>query len=213
MNWHFFVKHHNPKLVNLLAIQALLICSIFSLFFYSTGFTIYYAVLAAIAVYLVIACLYKLLNLPFYILPNIHGAVYVPTKDEDIQTMLEFARVKKGQKSIDLGAGDGRVVVAFAQAGALADGVELNVDMVEQAEKRLAESKVKHGRVTWQNLWDVDLSEYDIVTIYGIPAIMPALAKKLKRELKPGARVISNQYPFPNWQSKEEKRHVFLYIR
>lgn len=213
MNVKFLLEHINNKLFQLAALQAAIMVAIFTLFFYSVGFAFYYALLAATGVYLAIACLYKLLNLPFYILPKIAGAVYVPTTDAQLETMVSLAKVRKGQKSIDLGSGDGRVVAAFAQKGADAAGVELNSEMVERSEELFAQKNLKNAHVAWQSLWETELSTYDIITIYGVPDIMRNLSKKLKREAKPGALIISNQYPLPKWPVEKEKLGVYLYIK
>ncbi len=212
MKLRFFMEHENAKLVQLYLLQALLIISVLVLFFYSIGFVFYFAILAALIGFLSIAVLFHFLNLPFYILPKISGAVYVPTSEENVQTMVKLAKVKKGMRVIDLGSGDGRVVAAFADAGADAVGVELNPSMVEKAERLLAAQKIKNAKIVWQSLWDVDLGEYDVVTIYAVPSMMKALTKKFRAELRPGTRVISNHYPIPGWTIEAEKNQVFLYI-
>ncbi|MBW7944307.1 hypothetical protein H3C70_02830 [Patescibacteria group bacterium] len=213
MKLRFFFEHQNSKLFQLYLLQALLIISVFTLFFYSVGFAFYYALLAGTGAFLAIACLFRWMNLPFYILPKISGAVYVPTTAEQLEVMVKLAKVKPGERSVDLGSGDGRVVEAFAQAGAVADGLEINPGLVEQSEEYLAENKVKGTKIVWQSFWDADLSDYDIITVYGYPSIMKGLGKKLRAELKPGARVISNQFPFPRWQADQEEDSVYLYIQ
>ena len=64
-----------------------------------------------------------------------------------------------------------------------------------------------------KSFWTVDLSSYDVVVVYGIDYIMERLEKKLLKELKPGTRVISNNFKFPNWQYSKEEDKVFLYIK
>lgn len=213
MKLKFFLEHENSKLLQLYILQAVLIVSVFFLFFYSVGFTFFFALIAAMIGFLAIACLYRWLNLPFYILPKISGAVYIPTSDVDLDVMVKLAKVKHGDKSVDLGSGDGRVVAAFAKAGAKAVGLELNPTLVSKSEELLAEQKLTTAKIFWQSLWDVNLSEYDIVTVYGYPNLMKNLEKKLKAELKPGARVVSNQYPFPHWTPKKQQGKVFVYIQ
>lgn len=213
MNFKFFLEHENSKLVQLYILQAVVIIGVFALFFASVGFSFYYAVLAAVSGFLAIAVLYRWMNLPFFILPMIKGAVYVPTTKEDIEIMLKLAKVKHGEKVVDLGSGDGRVVAAFAKAGAIAEGIELNPSMVAKSEVLLAAQKVTHAKIRWQSFWDADLSSYDVITVYGYPTIMKNLKKKLDRELKPGTRVISNQFPFPGWSLVKQEDKVFLYVK
>lgn len=211
MKWDYFFHHRNPQLLRLTVIQAFLMTAVFSLFFYSTGFTFYYAILAGLACFLAIAALFKFLNLPFFILPGITGPVFLPTQESQLQTMVELAQIKPGQRVIDLGAGDGRVVAAFAAAGAKAVGVELNPDMVQLAEERLAVAKLKDAEVRWESLWEADLAPYDVVVIYGVPAMMKEVGRKCQRELRPGAKVISNHYPIPGWQPVKTENRVYLY--
>jgi len=69
------------------------------------------------------------------------GAVYVPTEDSRAKRMIEFLDIRPGEKIIDLGAGDGRLVIAAANAGAEAHGYEISSALV-----RLAKKKYLHGR-------------------------------------------------------------------
>jgi SAM-dependent methyltransferase len=209
---HFLQSHRNWKLVKLSVIQAVVVIGIFFCFLLTMNVIPYYAFVFAIIGFLALAALFRLLNLPFFILPMIRGPVYVPSSDLQIEKMIKLAKVKKGQKAIDVGAGDGRVVIALSQAGAKVVGVELNPDMVSLAEKNIAEAGQKNAKILWQNFWDVDFSTYDVVTVYGFPSIMSELEAKLIMELRPGARVVTNQYPFPHWELAKKDGKVFLYI-
>jgi len=213
MNVRFFLEHQNSKLFQIYILQAVVIISVFALFFYSVGFTFYFALLAAVIGFLTIACLYRWMNMPFFILPMIKGAVYIPTTDEDIATMLKLVCVKQGERVVDLGSGDGRVVAAFAKAGANAEGIELNPALVARAEELLKVQKVSHTKILWQSFWDADLSSYDVIVLYGYPTIMKNLKKKLDKELKPGTRIVSNQFSFPGWKSEKEYNGVYLYLK
>ena len=63
------------------------------------------------------------------------------------------------------------------------------------------------------NLWKTDFSKFNIVTLYGISYIMPELEKKLLLELKPGSKVTSNTFKFPNWKPSKQIKDVYLYIK
>lgn len=147
-----------------------------------------------------------------FLIPTIKGAIYFPSNKRQIAVMLELAGVKKGECAVDIGSGDGRVVAALAQSGARVDGIELNPILVWY-------SKWKYGRAHqnahfWcKNLWQTNFSEYDVVVLFGMTYIMHDLERKLQRELKPGARVVANSFPFPTWKATQKKDSVYLYTQ
>lgn len=172
-----------------------------------------YFLLFVILLALFIGLLVAFAMMLLFIFPMSRGAVYVPSKDLAIQTMIKLGKVKKGTKSVDLGSGDGRVVAAFAQAGAQADGYEINPWLVFKARRLLRSLGVqKQTSIKMQSYWDVDLGEYDVISVYGITYIMEGLEKKLRSELKPGAVVVSNYFQFPTWKAKREEHGVRQYV-
>lgn len=142
------------------------------------------------------------------------GAPFVKTSDQKLKLMLDLAKIKKGQKVLDLGSGDGKVVIALAKRGACAYGFEINPFLVLLSiwniKRQGLESKAK---IYWKSFWNVDLSSFEVVTIYGVDWIMEGLEKKLKRELKKGSRVVSNYFVFPNWKPYLKRNNVILYIK
>jgi precorrin-6B methylase 2 len=148
----------------------------------------------------------------FYIFPMYRGAVYVPSKPEAIDTMLKLAKLKPGMKVTDLGCGDGRVVLAFAEAGAIAHGYEVNPLLVWRAKRAINKAGLgNRAFVHLKSYWDVDLSAFDVVTVYGITYIMESLEEKLIDELRPGAKVLSNYFTFPNWKKSKTLEGIHLY--
>jgi cyclopropane fatty-acyl-phospholipid synthase-like methyltransferase len=137
---------------------------------------------------------------------------FVPSSTDRLNTMIELSSVKPGQKTLDLGSGDGRVVIAMAKAGAEAHGFEVDPKLIEEARKNIAEEGLEgKAFIHSKNFWDGDLGEYDVVTVYGITSIMGRLEAKLKNELRPNAKVVSNYFTFPNWEPEEVKEKVYLY--
>lgn len=158
----------------------------------------------------IIALAYLVFNIlvPFFF----RGIFYVPSKREKIKKMIELANIKQGELACDLGSGDGRLVIALAQAGAEAHGYEINPLLVILAKFRIR--KAGHSGkafIHWKNFWQVDFSKFDVITIYGMSFVMKRLEKKLKHELKPNARVVSNAFPFPNWPPSQKAGRVYLY--
>lgn len=128
-------------------------------------------------------------------------APYIPSPQEVVDRMLTAARVKPGETVYDLGSGDGRIIITAAQKfHAHAVGIELRGDLCKSTEARLKslglENQVKliHG-----NLLKVDLSPADVVTLYLLTSSNERLRPNLEKYLKPGARVVSNDYEIRGW--------------
>jgi len=139
------------------------------------------------------------------------GAIYVPTKKEKMLEMIKLAEVKKGDKAVDLGSGDGRLVIALAKKGVEAHGYEINPFLFFLSKRNIKKAKVK-ASVHFANFWKKDLSQFNVVTLYGMNHVMGKLEQKLKKELKPNSKVVSNSFDFPNLKPKKEKDSVYLYI-
>lgn len=172
---------------------------------------LYYAFILLLALLFVSLLIFMFLTM-LYILPMARGAVYVPSKPEAIEAMIKLANIKKGVKVAELGSGDGRVAIAFAQVGAEVDGYEVNPLLVLRARRNVAKAGLqKQVKILTKSYWDADLSEYDVVSVYGITYIMKDLSKKLRTELRPGAVVVSNYFVLPNWRKAKTLKGVHLY--
>ena len=124
---------------------------------------------------------------------------FVPTPRPIVRRMLEVAGTKPGERLIDLGAGDGRIVIAAAQEfGARALGVELHPDRFALIRNSSVSLK-PNLQALRQNFFQTDLSNADIVTMYLLPSVNEALRKKLERELRSGARVVTHDFSMPEW--------------
>lgn len=140
------------------------------------------------------------------------GAPFVASQTKTIGKMLDLARVKAGEKAADLGAGDGRLVIALARAGAEAHGYEINPFLVWRARKKVRQAGLDSvAFIHWGNLWQQNLSRFDVVLVYGLTPMMKKLERKLRYELKPGGRVISESFPFPTWPPLKQEDHLYLY--
>ena len=129
-------------------------------------------------------------------------APYIPTPQIIVERMLEAGRVKPGDMVYDLGSGDGRIVITAAQKfGARAVGVELRGDLCRIATERIRaaglESRVQ---MVQGDALRVDLSPADVVTMYFLTSSNVLLKPNLEKYLKPGARVVSNQFPIKGWK-------------
>ena len=123
-----------------------------------------------------------------------------------------MAKLKKGSKIADLGSGDGRIVIAFAQAGAEAHGYEINPTLVLISRLNIRRHGLqKRAHIHWKSFRVCDFSKFDIVTAYTLPRLMAALEKRLQAELPATGRVVSHTFKFPNWQAAEIQDKVYLY--
>ena len=132
-------------------------------------------------------------------------APYIPTPQIVVEKMLEAGHVKPGDMVYDLGSGDGRVVITAAQKfGARAVGVEILPDLCQKAvEKIKALGLEDRVSMVEGSALRVDLSPADVVTMFLLTSSNERLKPNLEKYLKPGARVVSNQFPVKGWKSSE----------
>lgn len=126
--------------------------------------------------------------------------IWVPTPDALVQKMLEIAKVTPEDVLVDLGSGDGRTVIAAAKLNANATGIEFNKDMVELSKKKAEEAGVSDkAKFLNQDLFDYDLSNATVITMFLLPEINLRLRPKLL-DLKPGTRIVSNTFTMGEWK-------------
>jgi protein-L-isoaspartate O-methyltransferase len=130
------------------------------------------------------------------------AAPYVPTPQSIVTQMLEMAEVGPDDYVIDLGSGDGRIVLTAARDfGARGMGVEILEDLVESARLAAEEQGIADRvRFVQQDLFATDVSEATLVTMYLLPVTVSRLRDKLLRELAPGTRVVSHDYRVQGWR-------------
>jgi len=127
---------------------------------------------------------------------------YVPSPQSVVADMLKLAGVGPKDYVIDLGSGDGRIVLTAAKVfGASGFGVEIKDDLVTQA-NAAAKAQGLAGRVRFMkaDLFKTDISRATVLTMYLLPHTVNLLRDKLAAELKPDTRVISHDYPLDGWQ-------------
>jgi len=151
-----------------------------------------------------------------WIISGLIGAPWVPTDIETINKMLVMADVKPGEVLYDLGSGDGRVIMEAARKfQARSVGVELNPIMVLWASLKIASSGlIGKAKVVWSNFFSADLRKADVITLYLLQTTNERLEPKLKKELKPGSRVVSHVFTFKDWipVKADTQSQIYLYI-
>ena len=138
----------------------------------------------------------------------VNAGPYVPSPTSVVSDMLTLARVGPNDFVIDLGSGDGRIVLTAAKIfGARGFGVDINQELVREAN----ESAKKQGiadRASFrvQDLFKTDIRQATVVTMYLLPNTVNMLKDKLLAELKPGTRIISHDYPLSGWLADDTKQ-------
>lgn len=146
---------------------------------------------------------------------------YEPTPYDVVQTMLELAAPRAGELVADLGCGDGRIVIAAAKLGAR--GACVDIDPLRIRESRAnAERAGVADRIRFLNedLFETDIRDATVVTLFLWPSVNEELRPKLWRDLKPGARVVSYIHSMGDWRPREAvnvesahgPRKVFLWV-
>ena len=131
--------------------------------------------------------------------------VFVPTPDEVIEKMLEVAKVTPSDVVYDLGCGDGRIVVAAAKKGARAVGIDIDPQRIKEANARAQAEKVtSRARFIENDLFEANIGEATVVTLYLLPRLNEKLKPKLLKELRPGTRIVSHAFDMGDWAPEEK---------
>jgi hypothetical protein len=130
---------------------------------------------------------------------------YFPTPEATVQRLLELARVTADDFVMDLGSGDGRIVMAAAKHfGARGLGIDIDAALVEKSNAEAKRQKLA-GRVRFEtgDVIAADISRASVVTLFLLPQLMARVQPKLLRELKPGARIVAHEFALSGWLPDE----------
>ena len=129
--------------------------------------------------------------------------VWVPTPQALVDKMLDMAKVTPQDYVIDLGSGDGRMVITAAKRGARALGIEYNPDLVELSKRNAAKEGVgENARFVQADLFESDFSQATVLAIFLLPEMLLKLRPTIL-DLKPGTRVVSNTFTMDEWTADE----------
>src|SRR5688572_6149446 len=128
---------------------------------------------------------------------------FVVSPEEVVDRMLRIADVGAGDYVIDLGSGDGRIVIGAARRGARAFGIDIDPSLVAKArENAKAAGVADRAEFASQDLFDTDLSKASVVTMYLLPEVNLKLRPRLLT-LKPGTRLVSHDWNMREWEPDE----------
>lgn len=130
---------------------------------------------------------------------------YVPTPQNIVDHMLDIADVQPGDYVIDLGSGDGRIVISAVKRGAWGHGIDLNPKRIEEARAN-AEKEGISDRVMFleQNLFETDFSQASVITMYLLNSVNQKLRPHLLENLEPGTRIVSHSFDMGDWEPDEQ---------
>jgi ribosomal protein L11 methylase PrmA len=130
---------------------------------------------------------------------------YVPTSQKVVEAMLDLAKVQKNDVVYDLGCGDGRIVVTAAKKyGATGTGVDIDPVRIEEANENARKANVADKvKFIEGNLFEMDLSDATVVTLYLLPSVNMRLRPQLLEQLKPGTRIVSHAFDMGDWEPEK----------
>lgn len=134
--------------------------------------------------------------------------LYLPTPYPVVDAMLRLAQVRPGDRLYDLGAGDGRIVIAAARDyGIRAVGIELDARKVAEARANVRRAGLQHlVEIRQGDALTADLADATVVTVFLFPGINARLAPRLRKQLRPGARVVSHRFGLGDWPPDRQVR-------
>lgn len=143
---------------------------------------------------------------------------YVPTPQEVVDEMLKLAGVRGGDRLVDLGCGDGRIVVTAAQRyGVNATGVDIDPERIGEAKENAAKAGVADkAKFVEGDLFEADLKDASVVTLYLLPSVNLKLRPKLIKDLKAGSRIVSHSFDMDDWKpvktAEVNGRRLYLWV-
>jgi ubiquinone/menaquinone biosynthesis C-methylase UbiE len=146
-------------------------------------------------------CLSLLIGLGVSGLAFAQDVVYVPTQQKVVDAMLKLADVKKSDIVYDLGCGDGRMVITAAKNyGTIGKGIDIDPQRIKEANENAQNAGVTDKvEFVLGNLFEADVREASVVTLYLLESLNLKLRPKLLEQLKPGSRVVSNTFNMGDW--------------
>lgn len=141
------------------------------------------------------------------------GAPPIPTLKHNRETMIRLGAIKEDDLVIDLGSGDGRVLISAARAGARAIGYELNPFLFWYSRLIIKVLGLSDKITVYrQTLWNAPFEDADVITAYLGPSVMKGLEPIVTTRMKVGARFVAHAFPFPTLSPVEQCGKIYKYI-
>jgi len=147
--------------------------------------------------------LFVFLTIYFYYIvkTGLLSVSYIPTSSRDLEPVLLYAKLKKGMQFVDLGCGDGRLVIAAVKKyGVYGIGLEINPLLILFARIWAKFLKLKRATFLRQDLYTFSLHKADVVYLFLFPRMMEKMSAKIKKECKEGTLIISRGFELPGFK-------------
>ncbi len=130
--------------------------------------------------------------------------IFVPTPQRVIDALLRLAHVTRNDVVYDLGCGDGRIVVSAARLGARSVGIDIDPQRIREAQARIRKAGMgRRATVIQGDLFEADIGEATVVTLYLLSSLNQKLRPKLLAELRPGTRIVSLGFDMGDWKPEK----------
>jgi SAM-dependent methyltransferase len=131
---------------------------------------------------------------------------YVPTSQTTVDEMLKIANVTAKDYVVDLGSGDGRIVISAAKLGATAMGVDINPQRIKEShENAKAAGVTDKVKFFQQDLFQTKFTDATVLTMYLLPSVNLRLRPTILNEMKPGTRIVSHDFDMGDWKPDQQK--------
>ncbi len=138
------------------------------------------------------------------------GAPFLPTLKPQVTTAMNLIDLKQGETLLELGSGDGRVLIEAAKRGNFAIGIELNPILVIYS--RFATFRYrKNIKIIWGNFWTMSLPEADGIFVFLLNKYMKKLDQKITKESKRPVKLVSFAFGIPERHPTKTKKGLYLY--
>jgi precorrin-6B methylase 2 len=142
----------------------------------------------------------------------VRGAPYVPSSAQRIEDMTRLATLSRDDVMMDVGSGDGRIVRHVAHMVEQAIGIEINPVLAWYARIMNYMGRYTNVQILQKNFWTVSLADIDVLFVYCIDGKMTRLEDKIRQEMKPGSRIVSNGFVLPTLRKSQSRSGAHLYI-
>lgn len=161
---------------------------------------------------IVFCFLLLLIHFAYTLITIYSGACYVPSPKSSLADIVKVKQFSEDDVVLDLGSGDGRLLIAASKAGAgKCIGVELNYLLVLWSRLKIKLLGIKNIEVKHENFWKTDLTDVTVLVLYLVPIKMDKLIKKVKEEMNANAEVIAFRYKLNDWKVEKESGEIYLF--
>lgn len=167
-----------------------------------------YLILLLFTLAVLLITLYRLIYTQF-IQP---GPIYYPTPLSTVQKMLRLAKLTPKDTLIDLGSGDGRLLIQAALSGSQAIGYEIDPILAHCSRRQAAKLNLSHlVTVHTKSFWQANLNQATVITAYLFPRFMNRLQKQIEAQITHPLRLVCHQYPLPRKKYTRKLGNLYLY--